>query len=86
MKPRSRRCDALKAAQAAVKTAAAATDVRETRAQRDALLAAALDVTVDALRTAFNSVRGTPDGMCKPRPGSSTGSTAGTNWRGASAA
>jgi hypothetical protein len=66
--------EALKAAQAAVKTATAATEIRETRAQHDALLAAELDVTVTQLRAAFASVRGTTDGKCKPRPSDSTGS------------
>ena len=63
--------EALKAAQASVRAAAAATEIRETRAQMDALLAEALNVTVAELRAAFASVRGTTDGMCK-RPGSGT--------------
>jgi len=64
--------DALKAAQANAKAAAAATETRETRAEMDALLAAELDVTVAQLRAAFASVRATTDGMCKPRPAGAT--------------
>ena len=64
--------EALKAAQAEVKTALDATEERETKAERDALLAGKLDVTVEQLRAAFAGVRGTTDGTCK-RGGSSTG-------------
>ncbi len=61
--------EALKGAQAKVKAAIAATAARETRPQKDALLAAELDVTVAPLRTAFASVRGTTDGTCKAGSG-----------------
>ena len=54
----------LKAAMAEVKKTVDATDERETRADRDALLAAALGATVDELRAAFGSVRGASDGRC----------------------
>lgn len=57
--------EALKAAQAKVKAATDATDAKETKAERDALLAPELGVTVTQLRTAFDSVRGTTDGKCK---------------------
>ena len=70
--------DALKAAQAEVKAAAAATEARETRAQMDALLAEALNVTVAQLRAAFASVRGSTDGTCKPRPAGGGGTSPGT--------
>ena len=70
--------DALKAAQAEVKAAAAATEARETRAQMDALLAEALNVTVAQLRDAFASVRGSTDGMCKPRPAGGGATNPGT--------
>lgn len=49
--------EALKAAQAEVKSETAATDERETRAERDALLAGKLGVTVAELRAAFDGVR-----------------------------
>ena len=65
--------EALKVAQAAVKTATDATEARETPAERDALLAAELNVTVAQLRAAFASVRGTTDGRCKGH--ANTGST-----------
>ena len=64
--------DALKAAMASVKAATDATEVKETKAQKDALLAAELDVTVAQLRAAFGSVRGSTDGTCKPRPSGGT--------------
>lgn len=69
--------DALKAAQASVKTATDATAVKETRTQKDALLATALGVSPDALRAAFASVHGTTDGTCKKGSGSTSGTTAG---------
>jgi hypothetical protein len=69
--------DALKAAQAKVKAAAAATDARETKAQKDALLAGELNVTVTQLRAAFASVRGATDGTCKGGRGNASGTTAG---------
>jgi hypothetical protein len=69
--------EALKAAQAAVKTATEATEARETHAQRDALLADELNVTVAQLRAAFASVRGATDGRCKGGAGAA-GTTAGT--------
>ena len=47
----------LKAALAEVKTATAATDERETKAEKDELLATALGVTVEELRAAFASLR-----------------------------
>jgi len=67
--------EALKAAQAKVKAAVAATDATETKAERDALLAAELNVTVAQLKAAFDSVRGTTDGTCKAK--GSSGSTGG---------
>ena len=63
---------ALKAAQAKVKAAVDATDARETRAEHDALLAGELGVTVEQLRTAFASVRGTTEGKCKTRAAAPT--------------
>jgi len=68
----------LKAAMASVKTKVDATDARETKAERDALLAEELGVSVDALRSAFSSVRGTTDGHCKGKPaGGTSGPTSG---------
>jgi hypothetical protein len=71
--------EALTAAQATVKAATAATDARETKAQKDALLAAELNVTVAQLRAALASVRGTTDGRCKGGSGTSSATTAGNN-------
>jgi hypothetical protein len=70
--------DGLKAAQAKVKAAVAATDAKETKAEKDGLLAAELNVTVTQLRAAFASVRGTTDGMCKGKARPSTGTGSGT--------
>jgi hypothetical protein len=57
----------LKAALDKVKATVDASEARETKAERDALLAGELGVTVEALRAAFASVRGSTDGKCKPR-------------------
>ncbi len=58
---------ALKAAEAKVKAAVDASEARETRAERDALLAAELGVTVEKLRSAFDSVRGSAGGRCRDK-------------------
>lgn len=53
---------ALKTAMAEVKRETAATEARESKAQKDALLAGKLGVGVEELRAAFASVRGRTDG------------------------
>jgi hypothetical protein len=52
-------------------------NAKETKADKDALPATALNVTVAQLRAAFATVHGSTDGKCKPRPASS-GSGAGS--------